>query len=149
LFDVRSGHVVEDRQQSIGLLGSRMGPASQLGDTGRALLEQRQQQSPGDRQADAFGLSCGGEAGELIGIEDDSLLALLVEVIAFSVEAVVVLGKVVKLLAVIGAVNSLHDPWRVAVERLPGGAGECGLAGDGTVGTIENSGGVGDAKRRR
>jgi hypothetical protein len=87
--------------------------------------------------------------GELVGIEDDGVLELLVEVVAFDAEAVVVLAKVVQLLAVIGAINGLHDARRVAVERLTGRAGECGLSGDGTVGTIENSGGVGDTKRRR
>ncbi|HZU35987.1 MAG TPA: hypothetical protein VFA18_08770 [Gemmataceae bacterium] len=49
LFDPRSGHSVEDRQQSIGLLSRSLGPATQLGHTGRALLEQGQQQTPGDR----------------------------------------------------------------------------------------------------
>jgi hypothetical protein len=64
-------------------------------------------------------------------------------------EALVVLGKLVELLAVVGPVHGLHDPCRIAVEGLTGSAGELGLSCDGPVRPIEDSGGVGDAKRRR
>ena len=113
------------------------------------MLEQRQQQTPGDGQADAFGLSRGGEAGEVVGIEDDGLLELSLESIPLGVEAVVVVLKVVKPLAGVRTVNGLKHFGSVAVEGLAGGAAAGGLSGDGAVGAIEDSSGVGDAKRRR
>jgi hypothetical protein len=109
LFDLESDSIVEDRQQGLGFLGRGMGPTPQLGHAGRVLLEQRQQQASGDGQADAFGLGGGGEAGELVGIEDAGVLELLLEVAALGAESVVVLGKLVQLLAVVGAVHGLDD----------------------------------------
>src|SRR5271168_2556036 len=125
-----------------------MRPPPQLRHAGCALLEERPQQTPGDGQADAFGLSRGGETGEPVGIEDDSLLQMLVEAVTLGAEVVVFLGKVLKLLAVIGAVHSLNDSGSVAVECLTRSAGERSLSGDRPVGADEDSGGVGDAQRR-
>ena len=89
-----------------------------------------------------------GEAGELVGIKDDGLLEWSVELLALDAEAVVLLRKFMKLLAVVGTFHGLNDPWRIAVEGLTGGCGSCGLSSDGTVRPVEDSGGVGDAKRR-
>jgi hypothetical protein len=74
------------------------------------LLEQRQQQTPGDGQADALRLGRGGEAGEVVRIEGDGLPELLAEAVALGAEAVVVLGQLLQLLSVLGAVQGLHDP---------------------------------------
>jgi hypothetical protein len=145
LFDLRSDYVVQDGQQGLGLQGRGMGPTPQLGHAGRVVLEQRQQQPSGDGQADTFGLCRGREAGELVRIEDDGMLELLVEMIAFGAEPVVILRKVVQLLTVVGAIHGLHNAWRVPVKRLPAGARECGLSGNGTVGSVEDGGSVGDA----
>lgn len=145
LFDLGSDHVVQDGQQGLGLQGRGMGPTSQLGHTGRVLLEQGQQQPSGDGQADTFGLCRGREAGELVSIEDDGMLELLVEMIAFGAEPVVILRKALQLLTVVGAIHGLHDAWRVPVKCLPAGAGECGLSGNGPVGTVEDGSSVGDA----
>lgn len=85
----------------------------------------------------------------MVGIEDDGLPELSVEAVALGAEAVVVLGEVVKLSAVVGAVNRLNDAGGVAVERLTRSSREGGLTRDGAVGAVEDSGGVGDAKWRR
>lgn len=103
----------------------------------------------GPAAADPFGLRRGGETGEWVGIENDGMLELVLEVVALGAESVVVLAKAVQLLAVERAVHGRDDPWRIAVECLPGDAGASGLPGDSTVGSIEDGGGVGDAKRWR
>jgi hypothetical protein len=86
---------------------------------------------------------------ELVNIENDSLLELLVKVVALGAEAVVVLGQLLKLLAVLGAIDGLHDLEGVPVERLARGAREGSLSSDSAVAAVEDSGSVGDAKRRR
>jgi hypothetical protein len=149
LCNPRPGHRVEDRQQGVGLLGGGVGIAPQLRHAGRTLLEKRQQQAAGDGQADAFGLRRGGEAGEVIGIEDDGLLELAAQAVALRTEAVVVLGKGLQVVAVVGAVHGLKDAGSVAVEGLPRSAGEGGLSGDGAVGTVADGSGVGDAELGR
>jgi hypothetical protein len=62
-------------------------------------------------------------------------------------EAVVVLGQLLTLLAALGTIDGLHDLEGVAVERLTRGAREGSLSRDSAVGAVEDSGGVGDAKR--
>jgi hypothetical protein len=113
------------------------------------LLEHGQQQTAGDGQTDAFGLSRGGETSQALGIEEGGLLELSVEMVAFGAETVVVLGKILKLLTKGGASNGLKDAWSIAVESLARSAGEVRLSGDGSVRTSKDSGGVGDAQGRR
>jgi len=63
-------------------------------------------------------LGRGGEAGEAVGIEDDGLLELPVEAVAFGVEAVVVVVKFLKALTHVGTVNGLEHFGSVSVESL-------------------------------
>ena len=81
----------------------------------------------------------------MVIIQGQGLLELVTQAVALGAEAVVSLAKFLTALVVVGAVDGLKDLRSVAVEGLTRGAGEGGLSGDGAVGAIEDSGGVGDA----
>jgi hypothetical protein len=85
----------------------------------------------------------------VVGIEDYSLLELSLEEFPVGAEAVVIVLQALKPLAVVGAVNGLKDLGSVAIEGLARSVGEGGLSGDGSVGSVQDSGGVGDAELGR
>jgi hypothetical protein len=62
---------------------------------------------------------------------------------------VVVVSQVLKLLADIGPLNGVKHVGGIAVESLAGSVGESGLSRHRAVGSVEDSGGVGDAKLGR
>jgi len=128
------------------LLGGGMRPTAQLRHARWPPGKQRPQQASRDGEADPFGLGRGGEAGEVVRVVDDRPLQLSLEAVALGAEAVVVVLKIPKQLAVVGTVNGLKDFGSVAVEGLARRAGEGGLSGDGAVGALANSSGVVDAK---
>ena len=102
--------------------------------------------APRDGQTDPFRLGRSRETGELIRVENYRLLKLFLESMAVGTEAVGIVLQILKPLAVVGTVHGLKHFAGVAVEGLTRSAGTGGLACDGAVRPIEDSGGVGDAK---
>jgi hypothetical protein len=149
LLDAWLGDRIEDGQQGGGLLGGRLRPASQLRNTRRPLRQERQEQAPRDGQADAFGLGDSSETGEVVGIEDQGLLELALELIACSPELVDVVLEGLEALLGVGAGEGLEDCGRVPVQGLTGEADPLRLSGDRPIGAVENSGGVGDTQLGR
>ena len=148
LFDLRPRHRVEDGQQRGGALGGRVRPASQLGDAGRLLAEYGLEQAAGDGQADAFGLGGGREAGQAVTAEDDGLLELTPQVIAFGIKAVAFVLEGVAAVLGRAARDGLEDAGRVAVQGLPGSPGQSGLSGNRPVGSLKDGRGIGNAELR-
>jgi len=90
-----------------------------------------------------------GEAGEVLGVENHRLPQLTLQAVPVGAEAVVDVLQLLEPLAVVGTVNGLKHFGGIAVESLTRRAGAGGLARDGAVHTLEDSGSVGDAKRWR
>ena len=109
-------------------------------------MEERGQQTPGDGEADAFGLGRGGKAGEAIRIKNDRLRGWWREAVPFSAKPVEVVPKGGEALPGGGAIDGLENFGGIPVEGLAGSAGGGSLSGDGAVGSVENGGGVGDAE---
>jgi len=149
LFGAGLGDGVEDWQQSGGPLGGGVGCPAQLGHTGGSRAEQREEQPSANGQTDAFGLGGGGDTGEAVGIEHDGPFELLTQRFVFGVEAVVLLGELLELMAVGRTIDDLKDAEGIAVERLAGCTGAVGLPADGAVGSFEDGRGVGDAELGR
>ena len=158
LLDPLAAELVEHFQQRGRAPGGGVRQAAESSDTGQTepvgfigerLGHERSEKAAGDGQADALGLGDTGELGQGVGINEHGLLELAAERHAFGVEAVDLVLEMLEAPLGVGAIDGLEDFGGVAVECLAGDARAFGVLGDGTVGSIEDSSGVGDAKRRR
>jgi hypothetical protein len=150
---------VEYFQQRRRAQGGRMGQAAQSGDTGQAeralglvgqgLGQQRNEEAAGDGQTDALGLGDAGELREGVGIDEDALLQLAAQPGVVGAELVNLVVQILQAPLGSGAIDSVENFKGVTVEGLPRESGALRLLGDGSVGSVTDSGGVGDAESGR
>ena len=147
---------VEDGQQGLGPAGGVPRPAAQLGHAGKRSLragaqgvglgQDRGEQAAGDRETDALGLGRTGKGSEAVliddygGVEDGPEFA---EVLA---EFGDLIAESLELCGGVRFIEGLEDPVGVAIQGLPGKAVLLGPSGDSAVGSVEDSGGIGDAE---
>jgi hypothetical protein len=158
LLDPLPAELVEHFQQRGRAPGGGVRQAAESSDTGQTgpvgfigerLGQERSEEAAGDGQADALGLGEAGELGQGVGIDEHGLLELAAERRAFGTEAVDLVLEILEAPLSVGALYGLEDFGGVAVECLAGDARALGVLGDGAVGPIEDSGGIGDAESGR
>jgi hypothetical protein len=120
LLDPGPGRLVEDLQQTAGVLAGLEGGASQGRHAGDVLRSGHDPEEPaGDTQADPLGLGDGGELAMRVGGDLDGVVESLLE----GLDLGPVLGELESKLADPGlgrgTVDGLDDLVGLAVERLP------------------------------
>jgi hypothetical protein len=113
---------------------------------GQGPVHQRNQQTPADREADAFGLGHAGKGGEAVVVEEEGVGTQGLQFGDAVAEGVGLFAKLLELSLGVVAVERLQDGGSVAVESLSGKSELVGALGDLAVGPVENSGGVGDTE---
>jgi hypothetical protein len=158
LLDALPAELVEHFQQRGRAPGGGVRQAAESSDTGQTepvgfigerLGHERREEAAGDGQADALRLGDAGELGQGVSIDEHSLLELAAERLTFGAEAVDLVLEILETPIGVGAIDGLENFGGVAVECLAGDARAFGVLGDGAVGSIEDSGGIGDAESGR
>lgn len=150
MFDAGPRHLVEDFQQGPGVLAGLECGASQCGDAGGGVgsLDDLEEAS-GDAEADALGLSDGGEVVVELRGEEDGVLEAVMEGLDLGVLAVELLLKWCD--ASLGglAIDGLDDVVGLAIECLARPLAVVGHRGDIAVPAAQDSEGAGDSLRDR
>jgi hypothetical protein len=119
LFDLGPGRLIEDLEQTTGVLSGLEGRAAQRGDAGDGLRRRHDPQEPaGDTQADPLGLGDGGELVLRVGGDLDGVLEPFLE----GLDLGPVLGELSLEFVDPGfdrrSIHGLDDLFGLAVERL-------------------------------
>jgi hypothetical protein len=113
---------------------------------GVGLGQDRGEQAAGDRKADAFGLGRTGKGSEAVLIDDDGGVEGSPEFAEVLAEFGDLIAESLELAGSVRFLQGLEDPVGVTIQSLPGKAVLSGSSGDSAVGSVEDSGGIGDAQ---
>jgi hypothetical protein len=106
------------------------------------------QQAAADRQTDALGLGSAGEGGQAVIVDDEGVVAHVLQFGDAPAQGSAVVAELLELLSGALSAEGAQECGGVAVEGLAGESLLAGAAGDGAVGPGEDGGGIGDAGLR-
>jgi hypothetical protein len=148
LLDLGPCRLIEDLEQAAGVLARLEGRPPQGGHArGGSRPGHDLQESPGDAEADPFGLGDDGELGLLLGGDLEGELQLLLEGLNFGVPLGEFPVKPVDPGLGRDAIDGLDDLLGLAIERLPRLIAVLGHPGDITISSAEDGESASDTLR--
>jgi hypothetical protein len=100
-----------------------------------------------DRQTDAAGLAGGGELSLFVPVHDDCLSKAVFQLLTLGVRIGQLLAQTSEFLLAGAEIESADDGVGLAIEGLAGDAAPSRVLANSAVGTVEDNGGAGQARR--